>query len=578
LFLAPALVYVGWTALQRWRAEAYAQEAVSALSHCLMGPAGAEPGRQLRAVAIGGDLVEDRTWPGRCEPFLRSGEQAVRALHRKRMERCEGACCVGDAPCHRLGDLDRELRRLRTYLVIGDRSSFDAERFASLSRELGLLGGGPAGAPEPPPPAHMLDHRRMQPLYQGDYLRLLTDPTGDRALSLLFYEQDLRYGMCRIPLSGGGVSARCNALPDTIPVGMAGALLASERGAPERMYAQGRREAGWVEALYDVESGAEISRVADRPSGGFVWRDGTVAHLASGPPHVLHRLRHGEQESHELSVGATLSSGPRLIWDQVVWTEAIEDGRHRVLARRVLTGDEAFGPLVYVGLTPPLKSSPSIEICRSDEVLALVVGSSDGRGGVDATLALRDDTGWRQPTEIDIGTTRFGFTCREDTATLSWIVGAEELPDLSFIGEVETEASLPVRGRYAVHRLRCGGGHCNHDHANVDLERYSRTSRYVAGDAGDAMVVLWRSVLGDVRMKHGPLHALADAPARAVFDDVEHDGFGWDLESDPIIGRSGNVVVLLSRQIGTTLDTATYGFVVGEDGAINPVEVDGPAL
>jgi hypothetical protein len=176
--------------------------------------------------------------------------------------------------------------------------------------------------------------------------------------------------------------------------------------------------------------------------------------------------------------------------------------------------------------------------------------------------------------EVHLDAARFGFTCRGDTATLSWIVGVEEVPDLTFIGEVESEANLPVGGVYSVHRLRCAAGDCRHEHAEVPLERFSRTSRYVAGDAGDAMVLLWRSVLGDVRLKFGPLAELEEAPARSVFDDVEHDGFDWDLERDPIIGRSGAVLVLLSRQIGTTVESATYGFVVDEQGDVTPVDVE----
>ena len=148
------------------------------------------------------------------------------------------------------------------------------------------------------------------------------------------------------------------------------------------------------------------------------------------------------------------------------------------------------------------------------------------------------------------------------------------MPDLTFLGEAETEADLPVGGRYSVHRLRCGGGDCKHDHAEIPLRRFSRTSRYVAGDAGDAMMVIWRSSLGDVRMKVAPLFELAEAPARSVFDDVEHEGFGWDLERDPIIGRAGNVLVLLSRQIGTSADSATYGFLVRDDGELAPIEVE----
>lgn len=596
LFVAPAASYAGWVGLSRWRTHAYARDAVSALTYCLMGPAAAEEGdpeavaRQLRGVAIGGDLSRDASWPGRCEAYLRSSERALAHLHGRATAACEGTCCAGDGRCAAIDALRGELGRVRGYLAIGEKLAFDADAFVRHASGLGLLSGASEGAPEPPLAPVMLDHRRMRPLYEGDYLRLLTDPAGDSSLSLLFYEQDRQYGLCHIAF-GEGVAARagCRALPESIPVGMAGELLASETGAPASMYAQGKESGGkesggkesgrWVQALYDVKSGAELSRVADRPVGGFVWETGTVAHLAAGPPLTLNRVRGGVAEAPvELAIEGDVSSGPRLIWDEVVWAEETVEGRHRVMARRALDGEEPLGEPVYIGLTPPLGQPPSMELCRTDELLALLVGANDKKGGIDAALLFRDAAGWRAPTEVKLGTTRFGFTCRGDTATLSWIVGVEELPDLSFLGEVDTEASLPVGGRYAVHRLRCAGGHCKHDQATLPLRRHSKTSRYVAGDAGDAMIVLWRSVLGDVRLKFGTLEALADAPERAVFDDVEHDGFGWDLEGDPIIGRSGSVLVLLSRQLDAKLESSTYGFVIDPGGAVSPMQVADGAL
>lgn len=586
LFIAPAAIYTGWMGLSRWRAKAFARDAVSALSYCLMGPVAlddADPeaaARQLRGVAIGGDLSRDGAWPGRCEGYLRSSERALTHLYARAAAACEGSCCQDDVRCLAILELQQEVGRARDYLAIGEKSAFDADAFVRHATELQLLSGASEGAPEPPEPPTMLDHRRMRPLYEGDYLRLLTDPAGDNSLSLLFYEQDRQYGLCHIAL-GEGVAARagCSALPDSIPVGMAGELLASESGAPASMYAQGKAGGGWVQALYDVKSGAELSRVADRPVGGFVWESGTVAHLAAGPPLTLNRVRHGvAEEPVPLAIGGDVSSGPRLIWDEIVWAEPAPERRHRVMARRALDGDEPLGERVDIGLTPPLTQPPSIELCRTDEVLALLVGANDNKGGIDAALLFRDAAGWKTPTEVRLDTMRFGFTCRGDTATLSWIVGVEELPDLSFLGEVDTEASLPVGGRYSVHRLRCADGHCKHDQTMLPLRRFSKSSRYVAGDAGDAMIVLWRSVLGDVRLKFGALEALADAPERAVFDDVEHDGFGWDLEGDPIIGRSGSVLVLLSRQIDTKLESSTYGFVIDPGGAVSPMEVATGAL
>ncbi len=587
LCAAPAAAYLSFAALERWRAQAHAREVVSALTRCLLGPSppatgdGEQAARQLRAISIGSDLEERSSWPGRCETYLRSSTRALTALRRRAVDRCEGQCCANDKRCTATIAFRQELGRLRTYLSIANKSAFDADAFIGGARALDLLSYDTAGVPSPPRAARPLDHRTMRPLYQGDYLRLLTDPAGSESLRLLFYEQDRRYGMCQLNLQEPASAAQCGSLPDAIPVDLAGEMLASESGAPPRMYAHGRAGSEWVEALYDMNSGAEITRVTERPRGGFVWRDGTVAHLTDGPPMSLRRLRNGVPERAVplvVSADAELSTGPRLIYDEIVWAERAPGHRHRILARKAQATEDPLGPLMDLGLTPPLTRSPSIEVCRTEHILALLVGANNDKGGVDAILLFRSPSGWQPATEVTIGTGRFGFTCRDDTATLSWIVGVEEVPDLTFIGEVESEANLPVRGRYSVHRLRCDAWHCKHDESTLTLERFSSSSRYVAGDAGDSMVVLWRSTLGDVRMKTAPLHRLADAPERSVFDDIEHDGFGWDLERDPIIGRSGNVLVLLSRQIGQTVESATYAFVVSEEGDVVPVAVATAAL
>jgi hypothetical protein len=76
-------------------------------------------------------------------------------------------------------------------------------------------------------------------------------------------------------------------------------------------------------------------------------------------------------------------------------------------------------------------------------------------------------------------------------------------------------------------------------------------------------------------MRLAPLRELADAPETPLFDDVEHDGFGWDLEGDPIFGRADKVLVLLSRQIGDSDESATYGVVIDATGNVAPLAVAG---
>jgi hypothetical protein len=586
LGVVPPLAWLGWRAAADYRTSTRAREAVGSLRACLLGDdvTAAGASARLRASQIGADLAKDETWPGRCEPYVTASERALARLHGKAARACEGACCEGDQACHELGALRATLVGLRDYFARGERSGFDAGELVALSDGLGLAGERDDDVPAAPAPARLLDPAAMTALYEGDYLRLLTDPAGDQTLDLLFYEEQRRYRLCRLDLGTGGTAA-CDLLPSTIPVGQAGELFAAERGAPAQMYAQG--PAGgqpWVHALYDVESGKRLAQLGDRPRGGFVWREGSHARLeesqGESPAHLaLHRLRDGHDEGWvDLAFDDSPSIAPRLVWDEIVWAVSGEDGE-RVRARRVLAGDAPVGEVVELGVTPRLPGKPSVEVCRTDEALVVLVGATDERGDqVIGTLFFRTAAGWQPGVDIRLPTSRFGFTCRGETATLSAVAGLEEQPDLSRLGDFDTEDELPVYGRYTVRRLRCRPGACQDRHAKLPLVRHSRASRYVAGDVGDKMVVLWRSPLGDVRMKLAELEELAEAPEVAIFDDVEHDGFDWDLERDPIVGRAGNVLVLMSRQIGETTDSATYGFRIEPSGAVEPVAVTTPEL
>jgi hypothetical protein len=240
-----------------------------------------------------------------------------------------------------------------------------------------------------------------------------------------------------------------------------------------------------------------------------------------------------------------------------------------VFARRVL--EDSLGPVTKLGVTDALEREPTLDVCRSDEALVLVVGHQSREGAM-GSLWFRTDGGWQPPVHVRTPASRFGFTCDGKTATLSWIIGARERLEESAWG-ASASAPLAVTGNYHVHRLRCSPGGCEHGRAALPLRRFSKKSRYVAGDLGRAMAVMWRSPTGDVRMRVAPLEGLAKAPEVPLFDDVEHDGFDWDLESDPIFGRAGTMVVLVSRQIGVTEDSGIYGFRVDAGGVIAPVGV-----
>ena len=566
--------------------ERRAAQSFAAVARCVWGASPSELMRdpsdaehRLRSVMVRAAIEDGHAaWPGRCEPYVGGFRAALEDLASRHRRRCEKGSC-DQTEGARLSALRSEAGRLAELVERGESKTLDPVRLVELARDLGLDAAPGAEVPPAPEPAALLDPDGLRPLYRGDYLRLLTDPAGDESLDLLFYEHETRYGLCTVPLVGEP-QARCRTLSSDIPVGFAGELFAAERGAPPRMYAQGPDGQRWQQALYDVETGRQLSSVAQRPLGGFVWRDGTMVHLGFEPPMAdvsVVRVRGDVEEPPVLvDMPAHTSLGPKLVWDEIVWAEPIDGGRHRLAARRVLAGSEPLGPVRELGETMSLGDHPTLEICRTDRSLALLVVGRRHRDGAVASLVFRGERGWNEPIHVRLGAGRFGFTCQGGGATLSWIKALEEQEIEGELGASSDGEGAPVRGRYAVYRLRCTNETCERGRAVVMLTRHHRASRYVAGALGESTVVMWRSPLGDVRMRLAPLDQLPAAPEVALFDDIEHDGFGWDLERDPIFGRAGNMLVLVSRQVGTSDETATYGLVVDGEGGVTPVSIAAP--
>lgn len=594
--LLAVVLVVGVTAAVAWRpvsdlaSERRAAQSFAAVSRCLWGagpdemmaqPSRAE--RRLRSVMVRASVEGGHaSWPSRCAPYVAGFRAALEDRAARHRDACRVGSCDETAEV-RLSALRSEAGRLVELVERGASDSLDPARLFELARVAGLSADPGTEVPVAPEPAPLLDPDQLRPLYRGDYLRLLTDPAGDESLDLLFYEHETRYGLCTVPLVGEP-TARCRTLSSDIPVGFAGELLAAERGAPNRMYAQGPDGPRWEQALYDVETGRKISSVAQRPLGGFVWRDGTTSRLGLDPPMAdvsLVRVRgQVEEPPVPIDLPPSTSLGPKLVWDEVVWAVPIGGGRHRLSARRALAGHEPLGPVRDLGETVSVGDHPTLEICRTHRSLALLVVGRRHRDGAVASLMFRGDDGYGEPIHLRLGAGRFGFTCRGAGATLSWIKALEEreIDDelASAAGGEVAEEGAPVRGRYGVYQLRCTREGCDRGRAVVMLTRHHRASRYVAGALGEATVVMWRSPLGDVRMRVAPLDRLPAAPDVPLFDDVEHDGFGWDLERDPIFGRAGSMLVLTSRQIGTTDETATYGVVVDGEGGVTPVTIAAP--
>jgi hypothetical protein len=541
----------------------------------------------LRSVKIAASL-KDGGWPHDCARYLRSLDDALAEMEaRQRPQDTSSECPDGTRRCT-LKELRLQLGYALDYVVHGSSDPFDPSQLVALVAQAGIAASA-STATAAPPAATLVEPEGLTPLFEGDYLRLLTDPACENSVELLFYEEEERYGLCTVDLVGPA-RAHCRELDAQIPVGMAGELLAGESGAPLRMYAQGPAgDLDWTHALYDVASGRQIASVTQRPLGGFVWHDGTTARLGLDPPMVSLSLIWEVLGSSErpappvaLDADGAVTSGPQMVWDEVMWTEMLDDGRHEIFARRAHPNRAALGPKRSLGHTPVIVGKPAFELCSSRDALVVLVEGKRSAEQAEATLLFRTPMGWQAPLDLRMSSGRFGFTCDGAAATFSWVLGDEERDEeLGALAPREGDAARPVRGRYHVHRLRCSPRGCEHGKASLDLRRHSHQSRYVAGDLGDAMVMLWRSPVGDVRMRFGALESLHAAPEVPLFDGIEHDGFHWDLEGDPIIGRSGTVLMLLSRPLGEREDaSAIYALRIDRDGSRHPVEVTSstPAL
>lgn len=588
LIATPPIVYL-W--LEGWRQQRVAQAAYAALATCLFGASQRPTGTvaaELRGSAIAASLEQSvARWPMRCAGYAARLEQSARNLRAERVEQLPrgggAARCEGDRRCRALSSLLAELGQLRSFLRTAEVGAFEPAELHRAAQALQLTGGSARTVEPPPPPAALLTPASMQPLYRGNYLRLLTDPGGSEQLQLLFYEQRRRYGLCVVDLAGA-VAARCRILPPTIPVEYAGELLAAEPGAPTVLYAQGFAGERWTEGLYDADTGQAILRVPTRPAGGMVWADGPIARLERSSDgsrvELVRRLPSGEVETFRAPVSAEVTAGPRLVWRHLVWTVAADDGRHRVFAQDVRPGADPFGPIEEIGATAPLEGQPAFDVCRTDAALVLLVTGQRVDQAIAGTLLFRTGEGWQRAIGLRIGSGRYGFTCQSNRAALSWITGVDEEYAVGRAIPERAETApdrLPVRGQYRVSRLRCRPGQCERQQVAIELARYARDSRYVAGDLGDAMVVMWRSPLGDVRMRLGPMADLPRAPEVPLFDDLEHGGFGWDLERDPMFGRSGAVLVLVSAQIAEVEQSWTYGIRLDAAGRVRPIRVNAAA-
>jgi hypothetical protein len=572
--LAALLAWWGWPLLDRQRTRDDARASGLALRMCLAGRASLDESA-LRGRTITSSLTSasagDR-WPDRCRPAATALADALARLHHQ-LSRCDGRCCADDPTCQGAGAALEGVTALRR--AIAERRFEGADAVGTFERlqRLRLVGdantagnAGGSAAPAAPTVPRLLSASAALPLSRTRSDDVLTDPPTHADLSLLFHRRGRGHRLCDVDLGHG--TGDCQELAASVPAAHEGRLLARQRGAARLLFARGATPGS--AGLFRTTDGARLRNIGGDYQGGYSWREGHYAVLVrhrapDGYALLRGHLEANDDDTEPLEVrpldGDRFVMGPFVQARTLVWGERGAEGV-RVVAREL--GADTLGPpeVLIAGLTPDV--AQSLQMCGFAKALTLVfvAGPAPGR---DVTLLFGRDGRWSKPVTHPIATRGFGLTCTEQRTHLSWIQTTSEEPlrDGSAPG-------APIRGRYVVQRLRCTPAGCQPQRVELELERHSRTSRYAIVDLDDSMAIVWRSPLGDVRMRLGPLEALASTPTRALFDDAARGGFDWDRERGGLFARGPRALMVLRRAVrGDGLES--YGLVVDATGAARMV-------
>jgi len=574
---AVALAALALPAVQAWRTRVDAEVALGTLLRCMFGSGGSAASSQLRAREIAASLgpANGSTpgWPARCIPPLETLALDLAALERSRRGRCgPERCCPDDERCTALVQLRGLLQGLAPELRAG---RVDAARLAlvvPLAHRGHVEPDAPHAIPEPPAPVTLLARADIRPIDRGSG-ELLTDPPGSTELTLMLHEPERRYRLCTFDVARER-QARCVDLGAELARGEAGELLGSEPGAQARLLVRAPATSAATEAheLVDVPSGRRLGVLSGRSAGGYVWRNGQAVVLMLDPARpraLLHRLgAAGPAPDVRVPLPKDLSAGPVLVFDEVVWVERASDGVQHLVARHVAERperDEPLGPRTEIGPLGSLDAEVELEGCRTAEALVVLVRGAPKGFHTDAAVAFRTADGWHTTVQVAVGSDSLGLTCYGPTASLSFVdtLGEEPLAEGSAPGS-------PIVGRYAIDRTQCTSAGCTHQRSVVRLERFSRPSRYVLADLGRSVAVLWRSPLGDVRLRLGALETIDSAGDRTLFDDERHGGFAWELARGTVFARAGRAVLL--AKTSPEAGDLTYALRLDASGELVPID------
>jgi len=198
---------------------------------------------------------------------------------------------------------------------------------------------------------------------------------------------------------------------------------------------------------------------------------------------------------------------PQSLGQQLVWLEPGEPNRLVVKAKK---GQKLVDEATLEG-----KFLGTLHSCKSGTTTALFAyGEPSGQRGAkptagsdktQLTATFRTGGKWSKPTESELPFRRViesGLVCQNDSASLTW---------------AETREREVVIGQVV-----CTAEGCKL--ASATLSGIDSRWWWSVGPVGDKVLVMWRSGLGEARMRLGTLAELPTTPDVVLFDDEAHGG------------------------------------------------------
>lgn len=493
--LTSALVVLGLVACS----DGDAQKSWSALSTCLAGPAAQSPlaarVSQLRLVLLGNSatLASKTGWPARCgtiadDLYAALGTSSEGAgLKRKLHERL--SCTETKGSCS--PPSDGSLISVATEL-------WEAAAAAGLKNDPG------AGVPAPDAaPAPILNSSSWKSF--SDKPQSLVGPllTPDGRASLLLKAREGRAKPRGCEFSAGFSKVSCFEAHADVPELPAQSIdLVSDLSG---VFATGLTEDGLF--AYDLKTGKKSDV---RGLGALrLVRDGVAVERGDKDQGFQVTLLSAGKAGKPapLAIAAPLGD-PMGLGNQVVYLQGAEPGAE--LVAKSLVGGRLKDVSTQAG-----DFSGALHGCRRDSSLA--VAAFAARSGQKNAKPTAPDN----KTRLTVSLFRSGAWSKPSSVLIPFERGAE-----SDLVCTKTGASFAyaqsVTGGALVGRVDCDANGCKA--SEVNLPGVESKWWWTAGPLGDKTLLMWRSALGETRLRIAPLAALASAKDMIAFDSPDFGG------------------------------------------------------